>query len=143
MPEPEIRAGAVCAMGANLDPRWAKSVQVSLSSPHPPIRFEAATAAGYMELKEAVPDLIELTGDADTDVRMAAISALGEIGGAAAKRALTRLAKSDNQVTSEAAQSALDELHFLESPLQVPVGGLEAGPRTRPAMGDSAPAKPA
>jgi len=53
-----------------------------------------------------------LVDDEDTEVGLAAIWALGQIGGPHARRVLDRLARSKNEARSQAAQDALDELNL-------------------------------
>jgi len=90
---------------------------VELSSNDPETRFEAASALGEMGEEVAVPHLIELLNDPDSDVQMAVIRSLGEIGGNRAKRALESCLASDNEAIAEMAHDALDELNGGEDPL--------------------------
>ena len=48
---------------------------------HPLVRAEAASAAGEIEIKSAVPALLRMLRDPDLDVRMAVIWSLSQIGG--------------------------------------------------------------
>lgn len=121
----ETRAAAIAAMGVNLDAGWERFVLVELSSEHPEVRYEAAKAAGEMELASAVSDLIELVKDADSEVRLAAVSALGGIGGVEARRALRELVSCDDVALSEAAEEALEWLQFNADPLATSGGGLD------------------
>lgn len=110
--EPKQRVSAIFAMGRNADrPRWGEQVQGELESVEPEMRFEAARAAGELELREAGPALRELLDDTDTQVREAAVWSLGQIGGDFARRTLTELldntADEDEQ---EFVQEALDNL---------------------------------
>lgn len=107
-----MRATAIFAMGRSCDPYWKRTVIQELDSPDPQIRYEAARASGELEVKAAVPRLIELLHDADREVQSAAITALGQIGGKEARRALIELIQGDDSVASELAQDALDELEF-------------------------------
>ncbi len=107
-----MRQSAVFAMGRTTDARWSRYVLEELQSHEPAMRFEAAQAAGEMGLKAAVQLLIQCVDDIDASVRQAAISALGKIGGPAAKRALQALLQFDDEVLVQAAEDALDELNF-------------------------------
>jgi HEAT repeat protein len=76
------------------------------------LRYEAARAAGEMaeEGRKLLPTLLPLVNDQDAEVAVAAIWALGQIGGDAARKALGQLVKSQNPTRSQAAVEALDEL---------------------------------
>lgn len=113
---PEFRAAALYAMGRNCNRIWLPTLLQELGNPDPRMRFEAARACGELEAEEAVAKLIELLQDPDLEVRTSAIESLGRIGGERAKEALRQCLDSDNEVISEAAQDALDELKFWEDP---------------------------
>jgi HEAT repeat protein len=108
-----MRMSAVFAMGRTCDTDWAPEILREMTSEHPELQFEAARAAGYMELTEAVSHLMRLIEQSeDIEVIEIAIWALGEIGGDRARKYLTELltraeAQSDD-VIYEAAQEALD-----------------------------------
>ena len=61
--------------------------------------------------------------DDDHEVQQAAISALGQIGGAQAKRALEELIEDADDRLREAALSALAEVDFAEDPLSYKIQG--------------------
>ncbi len=129
--DPHLKASAIHAMGINLAPAWRKTILAELESLNPEVRYEAAESAGEMELPDAVPLLIKLLQDADSEVRLSAIGALGMSGGPAAKKALQECAKSKNEVLREAAEVALEELLFFADPLTVPKGGIEVAKRAK------------
>jgi len=112
-------------MGVNLDPSWQKVILAELSSPYPEVRYEAAEAAGEMELRQAVPTLVRMLQDEDAEVRMAAAGALGMIGGRQARKALEQCLKGEDELLKEAARLALEELLFMEEPLVVPGSGID------------------
>ncbi len=87
-----MRISAVFAMGRSCDERWASRIMDELSSERPEMRYEAARAAGELELRPAVARLIELAYEDDREIQEMAIWALGEIGGKQANRALDQLA---------------------------------------------------
>ncbi len=89
--------------------------------------MEAAQAAGELELRQSVPELLELLEDAHPDVQQRAIWALGQIGGKTAERGLRRLLRAapDTSVTT-AAEESLEHLAFVDSTRQ-----LEDGLRAR------------
>jgi HEAT repeat protein len=90
-------------------------VRAELGSIEPEMRFEAARAAGELELREAGPALAELLEDGDNQVREAAIWSLGQIGGEYARRTLTDLLKnSDDEEEQDFIQEALDNLAFTD-----------------------------
>ncbi|OQY83338.1 MAG: hypothetical protein B6D41_17100 [Chloroflexi bacterium UTCFX4] len=107
-----MRATAVFAMGRSADPYWKRIAAQELFSSDPQLRFEAARAVGELEFQAAVPRLIELVEDADREVSNAAITALGQIGGKDARRALINIIQGANDVAAVIAQDALDELEF-------------------------------
>lgn len=117
MPEEKVRVSAVFAMGRNADTCWANQVRQELFGPNPELRYEAARACGELQLREAVPELEELTDDADPEVQEAALWALGQIGGDKARQILERYCLAEDEATRTAAEAALDELEFLHGDL--------------------------
>jgi hypothetical protein len=111
-----LKESALVAMGRSMLDRWLPAIGRELGSPSPALRYEAARAAGEMaeEARTLVPKLASLSTDDDSEVAGAAIWALGQIGGAAAKRALQQLSKSSDEVRSQAAAEALTELNMDE-----------------------------
>ncbi len=114
-----LKESAVVAMGHTLDPRWLPIVEAELSSNEAALRYEAARAAGELaeQATPLLPHLLPLTESDDVEVAMAAIWALGQIGGDGARRTLRRLARSNNPATQEAAQEALTELELDDASL--------------------------
>ncbi|MFQ3565406.1 MAG: HEAT repeat domain-containing protein [Aggregatilineales bacterium] len=86
-----LQVSALFAMGRTCDQRWETIVLRELENPDPEMRYEAARAAGELELEEAVLPLSRLAFDRDVEIRDVAIWALGEIGGKEALRVLTVL----------------------------------------------------
>jgi HEAT repeat protein len=115
----EFRASALCAMGRTCNSDWLSILLQELSSPYPQLRFEAARACAELEAEEAVPRLIELTGDGDAQVQISAVEALGRIGGSEAKQALQECLDSADDAISLAAEDALDEMKFWEDPFAI------------------------
>jgi HEAT repeat protein len=64
--------------------------------------------------------LILAARDDDAEVRHVAISAIGQIGGRGAVRALERLAADAGEADLELIQSAIDDVNTLLEPLQHP-----------------------
>lgn len=89
--ERRMRVSAVYAMGRTCDPEWREIVLHELTSEDPEMRFEAARAAGELELRAAVTSLTPLTRDPDREIREMAIWALGEVGGEDAMKVLRKL----------------------------------------------------
>jgi HEAT repeat protein len=81
------------------------------------MRYEAATACGEMEAEAAVPRLIELTDDVDTEVQLAAIQALGKIGGGQARKCLEGLLSHPRESVCEVAGEAIATLDEMAGPL--------------------------
>lgn len=87
-----MRVSAVFAMGRSCDDVWTPQIIAELSSEHPEMRYEAARAAGELELRPALSRLAELAFEDDREIQEMAIWAIGEIGGKDAHRVLSQLA---------------------------------------------------
>jgi HEAT repeat protein len=118
----KMMTSSVFSMGRSADKYWAAIVQKELLNPNPEIRFEATRACGELQIKDAVPDLIDLTDDTDVEVQEMALWSLGQIGGSKARRILEQFVHSDNEALSTAAQQAIDELDFFQNGLSSFVG---------------------
>ena len=105
-------------MGASADPEWLPTIIEEMHSEDSEMRFEAATAAGAIGDEDVVPELSGLTVDDDPEVQEAAIGALGQIGGPAARSVLHSVAsdQQDERVL-DAVADALSEADFIEDPL--------------------------
>jgi len=114
-PETKWRVSAVFAMGRTADSDdWGAQVCAELHNTAPEIRFEAARAAGELELEDAAPALVELLMDVDAQVREAAIWSLSQVGGPEARRALNRLLRKADEDELDFIQDALENLDFTE-----------------------------
>jgi HEAT repeat protein len=115
-PEITMRESAIMAMGRSMRPTWFPYIERELKSPSPALRFEAARAVGELadEGRPMLPSLLPLVDDDDTEIALAAIWSLGQVGGPSAKRLLERLARSKDATRSQAAEEALDELKTFE-----------------------------
>ena len=111
-PEEAMRVSSLFAMGRSADIRWRGLVRAELQNPSEVMRAQAASACGDLEARAARDDLIGLLGDRDQTVRLAAIFALGRIGGQDAMDALEALTLENDTVESEAADLALEEMAF-------------------------------
>jgi HEAT repeat protein len=114
---PEFKVSAVYAMGKNCDPGWLPILLKELSSSGPEMRYEAATACGELEEETAVPPLVELTGDTDTEVQLAAIQALGKIGGGRARKCLESLLDHPKESVRQVAEEAIAKQNEMAGPL--------------------------
>ncbi len=110
-PYEELRLGALVAMGRSADIRWRRLARAELGNPSPAMRAEAAVACGELEARAALSDLLALLDDDEQMVRLAAIFALGRLGGKPAHRALSSIAASSSE-EAEAAELALEEMLF-------------------------------
>ena len=111
-PHERMRISAVFAMGRSADQQWGETVLAELESANPEMRFEAARALGELEYLPGVRLLSQLTEDVDDEVQKAAVYALGQIGGDAARQRLLKVLESDDEYLYEIAEDALDELEF-------------------------------
>lgn len=84
-------ASALFAMGRSADDRWAPLVIERLNDSSVELSREAARAAGELELAEALPVLIDLLQDEDSELRLAAAWSLSQIGGNGVAEALEEL----------------------------------------------------
>jgi HEAT repeat protein len=106
---------ALFAMGRSANSRWNPQVLKMLDHILPAVRAEAATAAGELEISEAVPHLIELLDDSEAAVRSAAIWSLSQIGGEGVRDALVLLLDAtEDEDEADLVEAALDNLTFTE-----------------------------
>ncbi|MCS7059910.1 MAG: HEAT repeat domain-containing protein [Anaerolineae bacterium] len=120
-----LRISAVFSMGRSNDRRYQHVVLHELTSVAPAMRREAARAAGELELREAVPTLIQLIDDPTPEVRRAAVRALGQIGGEESKKALDAAARSKDPEIAGAAAKALAEHEFLYGDIKFSMGPFD------------------
>jgi HEAT repeat protein len=120
-PYEEMHASALMAMGRSADTRWRGAVRAELDNPTAEVRAEAARACGELEARAALPELLELLGDEAKPVRLAAMFALGRIGGKDAEEALAAMTLSEDPDEVEAAELALEEVTFYGDPDAIPL----------------------
>jgi HEAT repeat protein len=112
---PEWLAAALFAMGRSANSDWESKVLPLMDDNRPAIRSEAATAAGGLESKAALRKLFELLDDSDSQVRLACIWALSEIGGTGVRSALTNmLENTEDDEEAQLLEEALDNLSFTD-----------------------------
>ncbi|MGQ9926978.1 MAG: HEAT repeat domain-containing protein [Chloroflexaceae bacterium] len=111
-----MRESALLAMGRSMRPTWFPYIERELKSPSPALRYEAARAVGELaeEGRPLLPALLPLVDDDDLEIALAAIWALGQVGGSSARRVLERLARSRDLSRRQAADEALAELSLDE-----------------------------
>ncbi len=112
--EVKYKASAVFAMGRSTDQRWAPQVLAELETGTAELRFEAARAAGELELEAAIAGLVQLAEDGDQQVREAAVWSLGQIGGTDARAALQKLWEAAEEDDQEYIEDAMENLDFNE-----------------------------
>ena len=109
-----FKISALFAMGRSLDHHWNSIVIHELENMNPRIRFEAARAAGELQLRDAVAALGELTRDVDAEVQEIVIWALGEIGGEEAREILETLLKHAKGERAELIDEALANAELMD-----------------------------
>jgi HEAT repeat protein len=108
-------ASALFAMGRSAHEGWGPLVMDMLENDATDLRFEAARAAGELEISEAVPRLVELLNDEDEEVRSAAIWSLSQIGGEGVREILEGMYEEiEGDDEAEFIETALDNLAFTE-----------------------------
>jgi HEAT repeat protein len=111
----EWLASALFAMGRSANRIWNSSVISKLTSDVPDVLVEAVRAAGELEIREAVPRLMNLLAVEDADVRWAAIWSLSQIGGEGVRERLEELYDlTDDDEEADFIDSALENLDFTE-----------------------------
>jgi len=107
-------ASALCAMGRSADEQWSDLVLDKLDSEDAEILFEAVRAAGELELTDALDRLFALLDDEqDSEIRLAVIWSLSQIGGSEVKGRLRELRhESESDEEMEWIEKALDNLEL-------------------------------
>ena len=116
---PELKQSSIYAMGRSSNTVWLPIVLKEMEDSSPPVRYEAASAAGLLGDEKVAPHLISLLRDDDVSVQVAAIASLGSVGGALASQALHKCLESGDEAIQEAADEALQEIEFDEDPLSL------------------------
>lgn len=106
-----LKASAVYSMGKSCDANWLPEIMKELSGGSAELRYEAAVASGELGDKTAVPVLVQLTQDADVEVQLASIQALGHIGGDEAKKCVQLCLESSSEAVRQVAEQAVAEIN--------------------------------
>jgi HEAT repeat protein len=120
-----MRVSAVFAMGRSTDDEWSGVVMDELSSLDPAMRYEAARACGELQIAGAVARLSRMTADTDAEVKLAAVWALGQIGGPESRRVLEICAEMGDEALRDAARAALDEIEYMEEDIDLSLYDLD------------------
>jgi HEAT repeat protein len=100
-------------MGDSADDTWLEYLAEQVRSDDPAFRFEAATAIGLIGSEDGVVYLEELLDDEDTEVLLAAVNGLGEIGGEEALELLRAFKRRAPEGTEELVDAAIESALFL------------------------------
>tara|TARA_Y100001936_G_C16092551_1_gene687785 strand:+ start:8300 stop:9244 length:945 start_codon:yes stop_codon:yes gene_type:complete len=106
----EMKQSALFSMGRSCDIKWMGIIMDELESTEPSLRYEAANAAREIAEPEALPVLHDLVTDSDSQVAIAAVHAIGGIGGVNAKKLLRNYIENLDPPVAEAAEEALKVL---------------------------------
>lgn len=113
-----LKVGAIDAMGRSCDETWTPIILREMENRAPEMRHAAAFAAGEIGDEETIPVLKDLAvQDPDKEVQLAAVHALGEIGGARARVALKSVLYEGDDDLRQAVEEAMTEADFLDNPL--------------------------
>jgi HEAT repeat protein len=116
----DMQLSAIFAMGVSADDRWLPILEEELTSPSPDFRAEAARACGIIGNQDSLDALEALVDDSELEVGIAAIMAIGQIGGERASGLLSRLAENpDYEDYYDAIEEALDEMEWMDSGLDL------------------------
>ena len=109
----DLKISAIFAMGRTCSKVWQEILLEELESSDEEVVYEAVTACGQIQLEESVRRIGELALSEDREIQLAAIWALGEIGGKHALESLTRLEEAtDDEETTAVVDEALDTASF-------------------------------
>ncbi len=107
---------ALLAMGRSANSEWEPQVLAMLKSNYPALRAEAARAAGELELRQALPNLVELLDDPDPATHRAVIWSLSQIGGEGVQELLQKLyQEASDEDELELIEAATENLTFNDS----------------------------
>lgn len=120
----EFKKSGIFSMGETYKEKWLPQILYELQSPHPSIRFEAVNAYSKLCNSNKISEIAKLIKDDDNEVRLAAINAIGIIGGPSSKSFLRKISKDSDSVSTEAAKEILkniesEENNSLFAPLEI------------------------
>ncbi|NJO05253.1 MAG: HEAT repeat domain-containing protein [Chloroflexaceae bacterium] len=109
-----MRESSMVAMGRSIRAEWVPYIERELRSPSPAMRYEAARAVGEMadEGRPLLQKLLPLVEDDDIEIAVAAIWALGQVGGPQARQVLSRIVRTNDDARRRAADDALADLNL-------------------------------
>jgi HEAT repeat protein len=110
--DPDLRLAALNAMGGSAQERWLDYLFEELQSGEPAFRAEAAIACGCIASEDAVGPLVDALDDAETEVVLAVVQALGEIGGPEALRQLRSFRERTPPALEDAVAAAIEAAQF-------------------------------
>ena len=127
--DPALRVGALRAMGRNADPVWLPSLEGALFAEESAERAAAAASIGEIAEQDGAPMLLDLLEEdlSDLDVVVAAVRALGAIGGEDALDRLRALTTHPDEDVREAANEAIEEAALMGESMEG-LGGFEGEP---------------
>ena len=127
--DPALRLGALRAMGRNADPVWLPSLEAALFAEESDERAAAAAAIGEIAEEDGAPMLLDLLDEdlSDLDVVVAAVRALGAIGGEEALDRLRALMTHPEEDVREAANESIEEA-VLTAEFMAGLDGFDAEP---------------
>ena len=112
----ELQLSALFAMGNSADERWLPILIDELASPSPDFRAEAARACGMIGHSDPIDALEELIDDVEKEVGMAAVIALGQIGGDRVLEMFSRMADDpDYEEFHDIIDEAMEEMEWSDS----------------------------
>lgn len=104
---------ALLAMERSAEKQWFPLVISCLNHENDLIRLAAVSAAGELEIGDAIPSLIDMLQEQNNEIRIAAAWALSQIGGEEAQEALELLLEqTDDSDEMDQLENALDNLLF-------------------------------
>ncbi len=104
-----MRVSALYAMGRSYDQQWSDIVLKEIRSDDPEMRYEAARAAGELEISDAIPLLGQLAVVDEREIQLVAIWSLGEIGGSQATRLLSAMTEDAEEAKDEDLLEAIED----------------------------------